>query len=211
MKGNGNQVKIVIIDDTITSKKVLEKTHEIYEITDTLDCKKLTVRCEDISFDSHSDICCKIIMKKINQVEFVNIVFREINQHGRVDKFVKALEVANKFETDIIHLSVGTNLPIMLFRMYRIVRKLTKKCIVVAATSNNGKVTFPAVFPRVRLCKASSLQEEKETKKIKMIYGEQIIRNNYGFFMSIPNDNSFAAAEYTGRIAQQIYMAYKNI
>lgn len=195
-------VKIVIIDDPISSPRVLEKTVGIYRICDEEEKHIKVDRLEEPGFDTHSDVCCKIIMKSIKDVEFINIIFKEVCMVGRIDYFVRALQLAARLQPDIVHLSVGTTTFNMFFSLFRAVNELTKRSIVIAAESNDGKLTFPACFPKVFSCKAS-YSEKKVGKKI-TINAEQYIRNNYGFIMKIPNDNSFAAAVFSGQMAAEL-------
>ena len=195
-------IRVVIIDDNITSPVVLKKTVEMYRITESREDLVSIDLSEEPTFDTHSDICCKIIMKNFKDIEFINIIIKEPNRSGRIDYLVRALLLANQRHPDIVHMSVGTTTYNMVISLFKAVRKLVKKSVVIAATSNDGKLTFPACFPKVFSCRAA-VNDRMKGRKV-AINAEQFIRNNYGSIMKIPNDNSFAAAVFSGQMAEKL-------
>lgn len=192
--------RIIIIDDPITDLTLINRNvNTMYEINDDFTVSKIDMKKYIyISYDTHADMCAKVICKYIKSVEFINIVIKEPNANGHIKKLIRALDFAYKIEADVIHMSVGTNSILYAREMHKCIKELAKKMLIVAAKANNNKRTFPADFREVCCCRAG---EQKEIQALKnktfAVYPVHMIRGKNKEVLFTPATNSFAAAYFT--------------
>ena len=192
--------KVVLIDDVITDTKIIEQyTDMIWEIDENLQvikCNRETFK--NISFETHADICAKIIKKYCKDVRFVNIVVKEPFINGHIKKFIKALDFASQLDADVIHMSIGTNSYLHAFKIYKSIKRLASKVKIVAAKSNSNKRTFPADFKIVSGCRAGNNKEiEKTGENNYALLSTHLLRAKDNTLFYTDYCNSYAAAYYT--------------
>jgi len=144
-----NQIlKAAIIDDGVHPDRFPLKGNWIVE--ENLD---ICPRQDLASEEGHADICMSIIQKyaETKYTLWHSIkVLQDDTKRGYIGKLLKALEFCESLGVKLIHLSIGSTHyedfePITII----IERLLKKEIIVIAATSNDGIVTYPAYIPDV--------------------------------------------------------------
>ena len=198
------KMRIAIIDDeaSCSNPEIRISNINILERNSILpvDSKDTFVNC-----DSHADKCIKIIQKyliKKNGTEFINIVIKDCGT-GRVDYFLRALEIVSLLDVDFLCLSLGTIYHVKIKRMHKLIKKIAKKgVVIVCAISNTGKKTYPACFKEVIKCRANnSIPTVIKQKTLFELRGSHIIRDNNNKVYMTTNSNSFAAAYMVALLA----------
>lgn len=103
--------------------------------------------------DNHATTCLKIIQKfaDISNIDWYSIkILDNDSKLANINQFLKALELCAELGVKIIHLSIGT----CLYEDFEYVEKYVNHLcdndiIIVAASSNNGTVTYPAYMNNV--------------------------------------------------------------
>lgn len=185
--------KVALLDDAITSKKLIEKNVcGSFYINDQLGVEKYDNQITDT--DTHSDFCAKIICKYAPNTEIYNIIVKDTDNYGDILKLIAAIDFAAGLNVDIIHMSLGTVYKYYIRRLHKAVKKASSKCILVAARSNSGEITYPADFKEVICCVAEGRDDIGFDRRVN---GKHMIRANNSQVTFSPNSNSFAAAYYT--------------
>ena len=100
----------------------------------------------------HASICCKLFLENYNgnaRMHFLELLDEDACK-GDIDSLARALSWCLENDVDIINLSIGTTRMSDAAKLFDVIEKLiAKKTVVVAANSNEGKMTFPAFFSDV--------------------------------------------------------------
>lgn len=198
---------VVILDDNISSPKVLKHTILQLKVNEDLstDVIKETID-EGVSdnesnrFDTHADMCAKIILKYAdNPPDLINIIVKDAAD-GQCNAFLRGLDICAYLNIDLVNISIGIMNPSVLekYMLHRCIKKITKNGTgVIAAYSNELKMTWPAGFDEVVGCVSLS-RSNKKFKNCFAAEGRHYIRDNNGAIMLTSDSNSFATAYITG-------------
>ncbi|WAJ23763.1 S8 family serine peptidase [Lacrimispora xylanolytica] len=101
---------------------------------------------------THATMCAKMFID--NCTEYCDISFVQIledgNKKANISHLLISLEWCLRNSINIVNLSIGTTSLTDVPPLYKIVKKLTRMgVVVVCATSNRKKMTFPACFKEV--------------------------------------------------------------
>ena len=143
------KIEIAIIDNGINDK--LLRNHFIKEIFVDEDnrCKMDNTKIENFDFQ-HGTICALILEKNYPDCRLNSIRILNKEGEGEIDKREPALEWCYENNVQLINLSLGTTHFRENERLNVIINKYTSKgLIIVAATSNAGFCTYPAMFTNV--------------------------------------------------------------
>ena len=105
---------------------------------------------ENINSLKHGTICALVIEKYCPNSRFLSARILNNNGRGTIYRIESSLDVCNKNNVKLVNISLGTTH----FQDKRIVRRTVnhyanKGMILVAATSNDGKTTYPASLSNV--------------------------------------------------------------
>lgn len=156
MKG----LKIVVIDNGVDRKLLY------YLLGHRLNMHSYQIHKDKCIFQSlspkpeggrtHGTLCLALLVEflkikvDIKQVEFTSISI--INKKGKqeINDFISALKWCCNKNYDLILLSVGVKTSVYTDAFTPIIKRLkSKKSIIVAATSNDGRLTYPACLNSV--------------------------------------------------------------
>lgn len=141
--------KIAVIDNGIEEaflKKPLEYkvfvTNEGQCVTDDIDMKQVSFR--------HGTTCAMIIEKYFPQCALSSIRVLDKEGAGMITKVAPALEWCLRHEIKVINLSLGSTHFKDKELMRDIINQYTAQgLLIIAATSNSGKISYPASFSNV--------------------------------------------------------------
>jgi hypothetical protein len=141
-------IRIAIIDDGINPQELY--TGQIIENILINDALELEIDNTNPSVFSHGTICASILYKYFNNCEIISINIIQNNSRVNITKLIKAIEISEEYNVNIIHLAVGTNDLHDYYELLPCVNKLlSKNIITIAASSKNEKITFPAYYSNV--------------------------------------------------------------
>lgn len=143
-----SRIKAAIIDDGVD-------VSQFNDIQSFIVKKDLSVEKDFFvsAKDNHATTCMKIIQKfaDISNIDWYSIkILDDDSKLANINQFLKALELCEELGVKIIHLSIGTCLYEDFDNVEKYVNHLCDKDIIlVAASSNNGTVTYPAYMNNV--------------------------------------------------------------
>ncbi len=108
---------------------------------------------EDGAAFSHGTACMKIIQKYTKEKAFSwhSVKILPTNKgKGSIEGLLTGLAYCKKVGAKVVHLSVGSQSPFDFERVAALVKELTQSgCVLIAALSNEKKITYPACLPDV--------------------------------------------------------------
>ncbi len=164
---------VAIIDSGIQNNKNLNivKSMTLY-VNDNYEIEE---RPDSTCLNEHGTIIADIITLINPDVELIdiNILDEKLETNGQI--MIQALKKALSFKPDIINLSLGTNNIRYVFELRKLIKEAVKnKIIIVAAYSNNNKITFPAMMKNVVGVKRMSTLKLQNTPKSIYFYKNSI-------------------------------------
>lgn len=177
---------IAIIDDMINREKLGEMGSnkvDIHSMTESFSPKIVT----------HSTRVAEILLKNMDNINLLNVnIFKKNSGIVAIDFLIKALEFCLNKELKMIVMSVGTTDYEGFIKIQPVIDKLVRNgVIIIAATSNDKKVTFPAAFENVISVRSNtSIESGFFSMKEANFLGTDIETNALGDF---DNSNSYAA------------------
>jgi hypothetical protein len=184
---------IAVIDDGV-NPLYFHNRPLIYdiEISTTLRIRK--VHKHSPHFLTHGTFCAGIIKKNAPQADICSIKVLNKNHRGSVYQTVKALEWCINNNIRLINMSIGTVNPKDFASINKIVDKVCDSGIlIVAATSNNNKITYPACLEKVigvRCCPDKTLRDQEYYYNFEASRGIEIICNGVHFLKG-PNNQTY--------------------
>lgn len=201
-----SRIKAAIIDDGV-------------DVSQFNDIRSLIVK-KDLNIEenfcvsdknNHATTCLKIIQKfsDIGNMDWYSIkILDDDSKLANINQFLKALELCTELGVKIIHLSIGTSIYNDFEYVAKYINRLCEKgVIIVAASSNNGTVTYPAYMNNVISVKNHNLLKDN-----KYIFNENpmdhvdfsassshIIRIDNDINLT-PHSNSYAAPIITAKV-----------
>lgn len=165
---------IAIIDDGLNYNRLGLKCPYIeYEIIDGV-----ISRIESLHQDreSHGLICAKIIETHIDD-DFLLVSIRvkkDDKTGGKISDLITAILFCINIKVDIISISLGTCDCYKKSKLHKTVKQaMNKGIILVAAVSNDGEKTYPALFKEVIAVKANIRGVGERLLKVEdSVYGE---------------------------------------
>jgi subtilisin family serine protease len=166
-------MSVAIIDSGIQNNKNLNivKSMTLY-VNDNYEIEE---RLDSTCLNEHGTIIADIITLINPDVELIdiNILDEKLETNGQI--MIQALKKALSFKPDIINLSLGTNNIRYVFELRKLIKEAVKnKIIIVAAYSNNNKITFPAMMKNVVGVKRMSTLKLQNTPKSIYFYKNSI-------------------------------------
>lgn len=141
--------KIAIIDNGVNQRFLTRKLEECIYINDQNEVEKDHVEFENTDF-LHGTICALIISTYDPQCTIISIRVLEKNGKGGIKKLEAALKWCYLNDVKIVNLSLGTTDFREYDRLNHLINYYTYQgLILVAATSNENYVTYPACFSNV--------------------------------------------------------------
>lgn len=140
-----------IIDDGVNQnafKQVGKLSHNI-EITNNLKLK--VKKRSNSSWKSHGSTCAAIVKKYAPECDLSSIkILSSFSKTGCQKQLIKALDWCLENKIDIVNVSLGS----IDYRDYEVLRRAINKAvknglIIIAAGSNDNKVSYPAAFTNV--------------------------------------------------------------
>ncbi len=205
-KGNPPQVRIAIVDSGI------DASHE--DVGDVAGGVHIQIEGEVVFLDDHTDCaghgtaCAGIIRKKAPDAALYSVrIFNEsLMADGRA--LIAAIQWCIDNEMDVVNLSLGTTDVTFRKALQKVCRKAVDAgVILVAAQSNDGRESYPAVFPEVIGVTGGAIHEADgfyylEDQRIECVARgdeQRVCWLNGKHIMT--GGNSFAAPHITGIIA----------
>lgn len=140
--------KIAIIDDGVCEDFFNTELEEKIEIT--YDNKIIKQTSFAPLEPNHGSICAGIIKKYSPNAPIISIKLLNNDGRGELKQLVKAIQWCISKDIKIINLSLGTTYYEDSFELRRIVKMAVKKgIIIIAACSNEGRITYPSCFSDV--------------------------------------------------------------
>lgn len=156
-----SRIKAAIIDDGVD-------VSQFNNIRSFIVKKDLNIEKNFVVSDSnnHATTCMKIIQKfaDLGNIDWYSIkILDDESKLANINQFLKALALCSELGVKIIHLSIGTSIYDDFEYIEKYVNHLCEKgIIIVAASSNNGTVTYPAYMNNVISVKNSfGLKDDK--------------------------------------------------
>lgn len=209
---NIQYIRSLICENQSLGKVLSIRDGELY-ISDDIECITLT----------HATLCANIFLHNTRnscELNFIQILDEKTNKTS-VEKLVIALNWCLNNNIKIINMSIGTTLIRDLVPIFNIMDQLIKKdVLVIAASSNNFKMTYPATFHQIIGAKAIKNGSDKS----EIYYSEQsldrieicckikneIITYNQKRYM-IYDSNSYAAPLVTAIVLDYVSEGIVNI
>lgn len=222
-------VKIAIID-TQVNLALFDKKQiiEAYEIKGGQVKKKKNSHL--VKGVTHSIICIGVLrhftdLHKIYSIE----VMSSASRRGNIEDLLSALDWCMAHEIELIHLSIGTTN----FREFKKVKckidqVIEAGIIVVAASSNNNRITYPAALPGVIGVRADdSLRLNTYIYHnnpidgieisaclhctVKELFGDDLERFGYNADFILTQSNSYTAPFITAKVCELMSKGIRNI
>jgi len=172
---------------------------------------------------SHGTLCSKVFLKHTTcacELFYLNI-WKDDELNANINALLVALSWCLENDIKLINLSLGTTRIVDIPELFDIVTKLVKKnIIIIAASSNEHRLTFPASFDHVIGVKAL----ESKPENLGFIYQEESIDlteiscyvtdeimeyKNQQYFLCVAN--SFAAPIISAKICNFLDEGYDSI
>lgn len=219
------KINVAVIDDLINIDYLkLSKASKI-EIKGVFSILNNRVeKCEPVKEClTHATLCTKIFNDKVKYicgVYFINI-FDVNDNRANIDKLLVALEWCKVQKIKIVNLSLGTTKLKDIDKLYKKIVEVSKEnMIVVAANSNDGKMTFPASFDKVISVNALKsknrgnrlLFHENDIDGINIesyVKKENVIYNN--MIYKIYPSNSYAAPIITAKFCEYFSQGFIDV
>lgn len=204
-----DRMKIGIIDSGI-DEKVIEKGRMSKEYFFALDnILENNYTNNNIKDLRHGTICALVIEKYCSNCCFLSIRLLNSNGRGSVDRIESSFEACIINDVKLVNVSLGTTC----FQDKNTIRRAinhysNKGLIFIAATSNDGKTTYPASFSNV--IGVTVGEDVKVDKNIQLQKGIDFIAPSdheieiNGVSFHLGNSNSYAAPFVTSIIANLI-------
>ncbi len=194
-------MRIAIIDDGV-SKDAVYSNLEQYAVCNDCVCEAK----EPCNSLSHGSICAKIIEKYIenDDITFISIQVLNEDDIGEISDLIAALNWCVDQKIDIINLSLGTPPCPKANELNEICQFLCNSGTkIVAASNNNGDLSYPAGFPCVTSVEQKSFQTDyKFWYRVSDVISEgehELFQGDKLFYSE--KCNSFACAYVTAQIA----------
>ncbi len=218
------KVKVAVIDSGIESShnafknihisggqiikkgNYLEKNNSIYDVS------------------GHGTACTSMIVSECSHIEIMSIGI--LDKYGKSNLAVLefALESLINSDISIINMSLAFD-KIVDHNLYRILKKLSEqKVTIIASMSNNGHISYPAVYDNVIGVRAGILEREKgywfhKSESIQCVVDcvAPVVAVPPNTYIMIPPCNSIATARLTGIVSRFFWesksskVSYKNV
>lgn len=204
-----DRMEIGIIDSGI-DEKVIEKGRMDKEYFFTLDnLLEHNNTNKNIKELKHGTICALVIEKYCSNCCFLSIRLLNSNGRGTVDRIESSFDACIKNDVKLVNISLGTTCFQDKNKIRRAINHYSNKgLILIAATSNDGKTTYPASFSNV--IGVTVGEGVKVDKNIQLQKGidftapsdHEIAINGVSFRLG--NSNSYAAPYVTAIVANLI-------
>ena len=202
-------IRVALLDDGLDYKKKITFSCEgMYKAEDE---RIITDVAQNSPINSHGFICAHIIYSYSREnVEIVSYRVKRQDEEGDIHDLETAFNNALDRKVDIIHMSIGSCESRDRRRLKKLCNKAKRRHIlVIAATDNDGAITYPAFFKnvigvghnirgignRILYIENSRLGVDVEVCSPRNIKLDECISEK------LPYCNSFAAAEVTGIVA----------
>lgn len=172
---------------------------------------------------SHATLCSKMFFEHITcacELFFINI-WEGDELKANINALLAALSWCLKNEVTLINLSLGTTLILDIPPLFQVINKLIEKnIIIVAASSNERKLTFPAAFDHVIGVKALSsksaevgfIYQENSLDLIEIsCYVKDEVIEYQGNYYPLYAANSLAAPMISAKICNLLSKGYESI
>lgn len=149
--------KIAFIDGNINIDYINESMmnkHRLAGVWHVLNNKVIPTKKKLSEELSHATLCTKLFLDHVDcacELFFINIWETEQNMSRANIEYLRfALFWCLEHDISVINLSIGTTLITDVARLYDITHHLVKNnTIIIAASANNEKMTFPASFEHI--------------------------------------------------------------
>lgn len=211
------KVKVVVIDSGI------ELYHNAFKNIyisggQVIKRENCWVKSNDIYDTSgHGTACASMIVSECPYIEIVSIGILDKYGKSNLAALEYALESLINSDVSIINMSLSFG-KVIDGNLYRILRKLTKqKVTIIASMSNNGGISYPAIYDNVIGVRAGILEQEggfwfHKGKQIQCVVDcvAPVVAVPPNTYIMIPSCNSIATARLTG-IVSKFFWESKNI
>jgi len=197
--------KIAIIDNGVNLKFLTGKIEECICINEQNEAEKDQVQFAYTDF-LHGTICALIVSNYEPQSTIISIRVLEKNGKGGIEKLEPALKWCYLNDVKIVNLSLGTTDFREYDRLNQLINYYTYQgLILIAATSNENYVTYPASFSNVIGVAAYSNKGSSMESYIHLGVDRFEISNHlirlYEEEYETPLSNSYAAPYVTAQVA----------
>lgn len=207
-----NYNEIAVIDDGInvnfyTNIPRMRKSIEIH-----MDCSITEYENNKIEY-SHGTVCAAIICKYAKEAVISSVKILNESSKTTGAQLIKAIEWCLKNNIGIVNLSLGSTDINEKENIYSVINEAVNAgMIIVAASSNNGKITYPAAFSKVIGVKTLKQQPQVEgyIYNYNSVDGVDILApsvhklTNYFEDEESSRCNSFAASYVTAQVYNMI-------
>lgn len=144
-----NYNEIAVIDDGVNDGFYTNITRLSRSIEIHTDCKVIEYKNNEIEF-SHGTACAAIICKYAKEALISSVKILNERNKTTAAQLIMALEWCLKNNIGIVNLSLGSTDINEKENINSVINKAVDEgMIIVAASSNNGKITYPAAFSKV--------------------------------------------------------------
>lgn len=166
------KIKVVVIDNGVNNKLLNHLLGYKLDIHcfQTYKNKCVSQFLTPDKGSDHGTLCIALFIEFLerrfdveHQIELTSISILNKDGEQQIDELITALKWCSNKDYDIILLSLGVKSMVYVDSLASIIKQVNKrKSIIVAATSNDGKLTYPACFNDVIGVKYSGDIEEKK-------------------------------------------------
>lgn len=210
-----NKVHVAIIDDGV-NEEVFSTVKDLVHNIEIIDKSNIVQVADSNRYElSHGTICAAIVKKYAPDIIMSSIKVLH-NMKGSKEKLITAIEWCLANNIDVISLSLGTED----YRDYSALKKISnyaysKGLLIVAASSNNNVITYPASLSNVIGVKCDQGEILKtgqyafryqEMDRIDIVASSvQWLNDQYNTAISIPLTNSYATPLVTALVSNIVY------
>ena len=206
------KVKVAVTDSGI------ELYHEAFKDIHVSGTRIIKKGCcleknEDIYDTSgHGTACASMIVSECPYVDIVSIGILDRDGKSNLAALEFALESLINSDVSIINMSLAFNI-LVDQKLYRILKKLSEQNVtIIASMTNEGNVSYPAVYDNVIGVRAGILEKERgfwfhkgEPIQCIMDCVTPVVAVPQNKYIMIPSCNSIAAARLTGIVGKLLW------
>jgi hypothetical protein len=218
-------IKVAFIDSVVNNRYLSTIINSKVKVIENYTITNGIVIPYDAKVDelTHATLCAKMFYDNVSsncELYFIQILDTETNKTNLTNMLI-ALEWCKQENIKLINLSIGTTVLDSAFELYKKIQILENdNIVIVAACSNDGKMTFPAAFDNVIGVKAISsknygarfLYENNTIDNIDIIcnINEEVIEYK-NVYHKIYSSNSYAAPIITAKTCNYISDGFNTI
>ncbi|MDR2654484.1 MAG: hypothetical protein LBC56_00200 [Oscillospiraceae bacterium] len=144
-------MSVAFIDDGISDKFLFGgEKHSVFHFTVDNNC--VMPYYYDISYISHGTFCASIFTEFVQSCSIIDIKLKKLNNNSyfKAEDVLVALKWCAGQDINILCMSIGSLSIEYALELKAITEELSKKnTVLICASSNTNKVTFPSFFPFV--------------------------------------------------------------